>query len=128
MKEPEFGAKVLVVVGLVFSVAGFAALLALAGKPPHSEPVERIGYICALFSCAWLATICSSACFAYLARRWGWPANSFASVVVPFAVAGFIFVVAAALLNLSTALYAGGAMQASAACFALTTRRFFASS
>jgi hypothetical protein len=125
MNEPEFGAKLLVIMALVFSVAGFGTLLALPGKPPHSEPLEFIGYICALFSCAWLATICCSACFAYLVRKKSWPSNSITWTAVAFALAGFILVVTAALLNLSTTLLAGGAIGASAALFAVATRRFF---
>jgi hypothetical protein len=79
MREPSFGEKILVLLGIGISAAGFVWLVTIT-KPP--EAFLRLGLLSAIISCSGLLVICWGACWAYMARKrnWSWRACGWAAV------------------------------------------------
>jgi hypothetical protein len=91
MREPSFGEKILVLLGIVMSAAGFVWCVTTPDKPP--AVFLRLCLNAAGLSCLWLFTLCWATFFAYVVRKIDWSPRACAFVGIPIFVAGVTLVV-----------------------------------
>jgi hypothetical protein len=117
IKSATISERLVVLLGLLASAAGFVFLALVPDVPSWSHPVSRIGLVAAIFTCIWSALLCWTLCFVYLGRKRGW---SLQPAVALFALAGFVW----ALSYLGTSAgFAGVLVTAQARLIPILARR-----
>src|ERR1700689_3710678 len=88
IKSATISERLVVLLGLLASAAGFGFLALVPDVPSWSHPVSRIGLVAAIFTCIWSARLCGLLCFAFLDRNRG---CSQQPAVALFALAGLLW-------------------------------------
>ena len=91
MKEPSFGEKILVLLGIAMSAAGFVWFVTTPDKPP-ARHFSASCFNAAGLSCLWLFTLGWAAVLAYLVRKRDWSPRACAFAGIPIFAAGVTLV------------------------------------
>ena len=72
IKSATISERLVVLLGLLASAAGFVFLALVPDVPSWSHSASRIGLVAAIFTCIWSALLCWTLCFVYLGGKRGW--------------------------------------------------------